>query len=416
MNDTDVTPARRLPVTIALLHFTALPAPGGVEQLLRHQSDVLRALGYGVRVLVGAGDAPTSVEFCRIPGLDPARLPDVNAPDSLKRTIDGLEGKLAAALHDCDQCWVHNAFSLALHPALTAALHRLIVRMPNVQFVNYCSDISAVSDYAPSASTGLPFVRLLPDMPLLHVTISHARRRELELWAGIPERSITVIEPPVNALELLDLHTETRRMVDDLALLAADLVVLVPAKLLPHKNLELALVVADHLRRLVPVARMIVTGAASPHQPARSAAIRRSLFQGIRRLGLEEEVSVCACEGISTIEASTIRGLMRLADVVFVPSLEEGYGLPVRESLLMRVPCLCSDLPAFREAGGVSTNFFSLHDTPNCIAQRIVTLGADPVNADRRMAARTMQRFAAAMENLVQAAEARRSRVATPQK
>jgi glycosyltransferase involved in cell wall biosynthesis len=47
-----------------------------------------------------------------------------------------------------------------------------------------------------------------------------------------------------------------------------------------------------------------------------------------------------------------IVSLMRGARAVLLPSVAEGFGLPVIESLANGVPVLCSDLPALRESGG----------------------------------------------------------------
>ncbi|MBI2300477.1 MAG: glycosyltransferase, partial [Armatimonadetes bacterium] len=41
--------------------------------------------------------------------------------------------------------------------------------------------------------------------------------------------------------------------------------------------------------------------------------------------------------------------LYALADVVLLPSSTEGFGLPLLEAGLHRVPIVCSDLPALRE-------------------------------------------------------------------
>jgi glycosyltransferase involved in cell wall biosynthesis len=38
-----------------------------------------------------------------------------------------------------------------------------------------------------------------------------------------------------------------------------------------------------------------------------------------------------------------------LSDVVILPSVSEGFGLPLAEAAILRVPVVCTDLPAFRE-------------------------------------------------------------------
>jgi glycosyltransferase involved in cell wall biosynthesis len=49
---------------------------------------------------------------------------------------------------------------------------------------------------------------------------------------------------------------------------------------------------------------------------------------------------------------STVATLVRGARALLFPSFAEGYGLPLAEALALRVPAICSDLPALREVGG----------------------------------------------------------------
>ena len=47
-----------------------------------------------------------------------------------------------------------------------------------------------------------------------------------------------------------------------------------------------------------------------------------------------------------------IAELYQLAAAVLLPSESEGFGLPVLEAGLVRVPVVCSDLDVFREVAG----------------------------------------------------------------
>lgn len=65
-----------------------------------------------------------------------------------------------------------------------------------------------------------------------------------------------------------------------------------------------------------------------------------------------------------------------------LPSLFEGFGLPLIESLARGKPCLCSDLSVFRDSAGVYGAYFNPEDTRS-IAAQIEWLYSDPA----RMAA-----------------------------
>jgi len=48
----------------------------------------------------------------------------------------------------------------------------------------------------------------------------------------------------------------------------------------------------------------------------------------------------------------SVASLLQGARALLFPSFAEGYGLPLAEALALRVPAICSDLPALREVGG----------------------------------------------------------------
>jgi glycosyltransferase involved in cell wall biosynthesis len=52
-----------------------------------------------------------------------------------------------------------------------------------------------------------------------------------------------------------------------------------------------------------------------------------------------------------------VASLLAGARALLLPSFAEGYGMPVAEALALRVPVICSDLPALREAGGDAPEF-----------------------------------------------------------
>jgi glycosyltransferase involved in cell wall biosynthesis len=81
------------------------------------------------------------------------------------------------------------------------------------------------------------------------------------------------------------------------------------------------------------------------------------------------------------------------ARAVLVPSLAEGFGLPLLEALAAGVPVLASDTPVLREAGGEAATYLPPHD-PGAWAAAIGRLAGDDGSRDelaergRRQAAR----------------------------
>ena len=73
-----------------------------------------------------------------------------------------------------------------------------------------------------------------------------------------------------------------------------------------------------------------------------------------------------------TCEKDVVRGLYCIADLLFMPSLQEGFGIPLLEAGLLRVPIVCSDIPPFREICEENAQYFSLKDSPPEIADKII--------------------------------------------
>lgn len=96
--------------------------------------------------------------------------------------------------------------------------------------------------------------------------------------------------------------------------------------------------------------------------------------------------SVSVVENLST---SALRALMAHARAVLMPSLAEGFGLPIVEALALGTPVLASDLPAHREAGGPFPAYLPAQDVAAWTAA-VIDLASDDTAlaaARRRLAA-----------------------------
>jgi glycosyltransferase involved in cell wall biosynthesis len=98
--------------------------------------------------------------------------------------------------------------------------------------------------------------------------------------------------------------------------------------------------------------QLLITGPPGPHNP-RSLEYVADLKRQTARLGIEGSVRFLFEEsgptGDYAIDAATLSDLYMLSDVVILPSVSEGFGLPLAEAAIFRVPVVCTDLPAFRE-------------------------------------------------------------------
>ena len=57
-----------------------------------------------------------------------------------------------------------------------------------------------------------------------------------------------------------------------------------------------------------------------------------------------------------------LAGLYTLSSVFVLPSVIEGFGLPILEAFVNDLPVACSDIPALREVAGGAALLFDPHD------------------------------------------------------
>ncbi len=80
------------------------------------------------------------------------------------------------------------------------------------------------------------------------------------------------------------------------------------------------------------------------------------------------------------VDRETARDLLRFADVFVIASQAEGFGLPLAEAVSCGTPCVASDIPSLREAGGGAA-LYSAPCAPAELSRNIVA-ALDPDTAD----------------------------------
>jgi glycosyltransferase involved in cell wall biosynthesis len=128
---------------------------------------------------------------------------------------------------------------------------------------------------------------------------------------------------------------------------------LAPVRITKRKNLEWAIEAAAGVRDSGRTVQLLITGPPGPHNP-RSQEYVADLKRLTEQLGLLESVRFlfedrAPASSEHSVDAATLSDLYMLSDVVVLPSASEGFGLPLAEAALFRVPVVCTDLPAFRE-------------------------------------------------------------------
>jgi glycosyltransferase involved in cell wall biosynthesis len=92
------------------------------------------------------------------------------------------------------------------------------------------------------------------------------------------------------------------------------------------------------------------------------------------------------------VASADLEGLYAAASCAVVPSLREGFGLPVLEAMRRGVPVACSRTSALPEVAGDAALFFD-PESPASIAEAVAAILPDPELA-ARLSARGMERAA----------------------
>lgn len=195
------------------------------------------------------------------------------------------------------------------------------------------------------------------------IAVSAAGREEIVTGLGIERNRIDVVPNGVR-LPLVTPRIEGER---ERYRLGDRPMVLSVATNLAHKNLPAlidALVLIPTERRPV----LVMAGHGTDDS---------SLEAHARRIGVADDVRLAG--GLSVAELDS---LYALASCLALPTLHEGFGLPVLEAMARALPVACSDIPALREVTGDAARYFDPR-SPHQIAAAVTEILTDQALAER---------------------------------
>ena len=344
-------------MNIALLHYTAAPIIGGVERVMEEHARLFTEHGHRATVLAHRGGAQDAV-----------RLPDENSADA-------QAAELRPVLAAQDIVFLHNVLTMPFHPALTEALWCMIDELPRVRFIAWVHDVAACNpDYAPVAPI---FAKAHPRCE--YVAVSPLRARQFTEVTNTPAERCAVIPNGIDPARVLGLSENLATFARQHDLLDGRMVLLHPTRLVRRKNVELSIAVAREFARRGTPATVLVTAADDPHNPT-----SRALGERLRGECAPESGVIFASDHFAIGDAE-LASLCRLADALLFPSRSEGFGLPLLEAALHRLPVFCSDIEPLRNLLHEGAFHFSPDAEPAHIASLIgETLAASPAFRERR--------------------------------
>jgi len=175
------------------------------------------------------------------------------------------------------------------------------------------------------------------------ITISSSARDDLVAHFDVPPEKVDVAPLGVRVPDRAEAAPDLRARLE----LGADPLVLCVAQKRPYKNIgALIHAIADLADE---PARLVLPGASTPHE-----AELRALAE---QLGVASRVRF-----LDWISEADLDGLYREATCFVLPSLIEGFGLPVLEAMARDLPVACSNRPSLPEVAGDAALQFDHED------------------------------------------------------
>jgi len=388
---------------VGLLHYTCPPVIGGVETIIYEHAVRLTTRGYPVTIISGRGGPlpdRKAAKLVIVPELDSRETAVSEVREALDRgqipsefatlRADIIQ-HLSTELAELDVLIVHNALTLHFNLPLTAALWAL-ADSSRVRLISWVHDISWLNPiYRPWLHQGEPWDLLRRQHPRISsIFVSAQRLTEWNQLTGATAGPDEVIPNGIDPIALLGLGSTATQLVDRYGLLNTDVVLLAPVRITKRKNLEWAIEAAAGVQASGRSVQLLITGPPGPHNP-RSHEYVAELKRLTERFGLQHSVQFLFEEGTAdpggyAIDSATLSDLYMLSDVVVLPSGSEGFGLPLAEAAIFRVPVVCTDLPAFREVAPDGAIFVPMTEgSPGFTAAVLSAIESPPARLRRQV-------------------------------
>jgi mannosylglucosylglycerate synthase len=373
---------------LGMLHYSCPPIVGGVEAILATHARLFLDEGYPVAAIVARGGRfDRRIHLRQIPIID-SRFDELELINTELRRgevstrfndlVERIDAALSDTLADIDVCIVHNAVTLHFNLPLTVALDR-IARRGGTRLIAWCHDLSWTNPlYLPLMQEREPWTLLKsPISNTDYVCVSEFRAEELGgLFGG--RAPVTTIHNGIDASRFLGLGRATQQLLTQIHASRAFPFLLLPARITRRKNIEQGVRIVAAMAKAGVLPLLLVTGPPGPHNP-RSIDYVDEIVRLADSLNVSDRVLLLhrlrrsSGRGWSASD-EMMRDLYRVADALLFPSAQEGFGLPVLEAGLARLPAFCANIEPFQDVAGDHLHYFELDEEPDVTANRILQI------------------------------------------
>ena len=338
-----------LPSHIALNAVFLRPRMGGIEVIVKRLLPALADRAPGTRFSVFVG--PQGVEALR----DEPWTSEIELQTHPALGLRG--GKAVSELTLLGWLAPHRGVDLLYSIALTGPLWTQAVHVVNVADTTWIThpDPEEMNTVRLWRAIVPPVVRRADRV----VAISEAGKRDIVQHLRVPAGRVDVAVPGPGA----DPAPAAPDVRERLRLGDGPIVLSVQAQK-AHKNLMRLVRAMKVVAELHPEVRLVLPGNPTEHG--------RELHAEARRLGIGENVVL-----VGWVSDADLEGLWAEAACSVVASLNEGFGLPVLESMKRGVPVASSKAGSLPEAGGDAALYFDPLDE-RAIADAVLALIDEP--------------------------------------
>ncbi len=353
---------------ISIVHYSAPPVVGGVERVIEAHAAKFSEAGFRVNIIAGKGRyTRTGVSTRVIPEMRPLYAVDRNIHEEIAEGTAGpgfmdlknlLRSKLRSALKKTDVCIIHNVLTMHFNLALTAALSEITADLKETKFISWIHDATfSDKDYREFQKSKYPWNLLkTPLTEVTNIAISQYRRNKTAAVLKVPRSSIRVVPDGIDPVSFLKIKPATNDFFDSLNLYSSDFILLYPTRIVKRKNIEYAIRITSAMNKKGKKTCLLVTSQPDPYN-------RGSMlyFKKLKKLAAESSVKDRVIFISDTrdgkgrpfkVDEHILRDLYLLSDLLLFTSRSEGFGIPMLEAGISRLPIACCRIPPLSEIGG----------------------------------------------------------------
>ena len=372
---------------IIITHYTLPPVVGGVESILSSQAKLFASKGYHVTLLAGEGKIEESnIKTSIIPELSPynphirsfQRIMKLGSlPESYELRLKNLSRKIEAYVGDINNIIIHNIMTMPFNLTATEAFRNFIEQHPDKHFYIWTHDIAWImDDHKNYVYERKPWSIMKTAIPnVTYIAISDLRRRQMSEVFNLPKKKILVVPNTIKYQDFFKFDVSTSKIISEIQPFQRYPIILLPARLIPRKNLERGLGIIQSLLGHFPNLLALITGIPDDMN-FDSENYAKELKKSVEDNNLNDHVlfldDLFNRLNISREKnSSVVRDLYFISHLILIVSKDEGFGLPVLEAGISRIPIAVSQLSIFREVARDGVLYLPLDESEEYNANRI---------------------------------------------